>query len=154
MTNRLSVASVTLAHNSEQLLPRQLDALLRQSRPLEEIIVVNNGSIDGTRDLLSTRYPQVTVLDLQANVGAGAGYAAGLAYAATKKKHDWVWLLDHDSIPMAQGVEKLLQELAEIDDSASVGILASRPIHSETQLSYPGMLWRRGWVRPSSDWLD
>jgi GT2 family glycosyltransferase len=155
MTKKLSIASVTLAYNSEQLLPGQLDALLRQSWPLEEIIVVNNGSTDGTRDLLSAKYPQVTVLDLPTNLGAGGGYAAGLAYAAKEKKHDWVWLLDHDSVPMDRGLETLLQGLAGLEGSTeSVGMLAPVPIHSGTQLSYPGMLWRRGWVRPPSEWSD
>ena len=155
MTREWSIASVTLAYNSEQFLPKQLDALLRQSRALDEIIVVNNASTDGTLRVLSEQYPRVTVLDLPANVGAGGGYAAGLGYAANERKHDWVWLLDHDSVPMDSGLEMLLQGLAELDDSkGSVAILAPLPVHSGTRLSYPGMLWRRGWVRPSSVQLN
>ena len=153
MKKDLSIASVTLAYNSEQFLCGQLDALLRQNRSLEEIIVVNNGSTDGTRDLLSAKYPQVTVLDLPTNVGVGGGYAAGLGYAA--RKHDWVWLLDHDSVPADDGLETLLQGLTGLEGSTeSIGMLAPVPIHSGTQLSYPGMLWRRGWVRPRSEWSD
>src|SRR5258708_18979320 len=37
--------------------------------------------------------------------------------------------------------------------SESVGMLAPVPINSGTQLSYPGMLWSRGWIRPPSDRL-
>ena len=150
MTKDLSIASVTLAYNAEQLLPRQLEALLRQTRRLNEIIVVNNGSSDGTLKMLSARYPQVKVLDRPTNVGAGGGYAAGLAYAAQEKKHDWVWLLDHDSVPVDAGLEALLQGLAAIEDSAkSVGVLAPTPMDSKTNLAYSGMLWRKGWVYPS-----
>jgi rhamnosyltransferase len=155
MTRTWSIASVTLAYNSEHILPRQLDALLEQSRSLDEIIVLNNGSTDGTRSLLSARYPQVTVLDLPANVGVGGGYAAGLAYAVLEKKHDWVWLLDHDSVPSNDGLETLLAGLAEIEGPIEdVGMLAPVPSHSETQLSYPGMLWRKGWVRTPSEWSE
>ncbi len=154
MTKESSVASVTIAYNSEKLLPRQLDALLRQSKPIDEIIVVNNASTDGTRRLLFEKYPRVTVLDLSANVGAGGGYAAGMAYAAIEKKHDWVWLLDHDSLPADVGLETLLQGLAGVQGfTESVGMLAPVPINSGTQLSYPGMLWSRGWIRPPSDML-
>lgn len=154
MTRPSSIASVTLAYNSEQRLPKQLNALLRQSRELNEIIVVNNGSSDGTIRVLSENYPQVSVLDLPANVGAGGGYAAGLAYAAMEKKHDWVWLLDDDSVPSDDGLEALLRglELAE-GSRESIGILAPVPVHPETQLSYPGWLWRSGWVRPSAEAL-
>src|SRR6267143_6112826 len=112
---RPSIASVTLAYNSELLLPKQLDALLRQSKPLDEIIVVNNASTDGTLDVLSAKYPQITVLDLPVNTGAGGGFAAGLAYAAMEKKHDWVWLLDHDSFPSDDGLEALLKGLELIE---------------------------------------
>ncbi|HXP82289.1 MAG TPA: glycosyltransferase [Verrucomicrobiae bacterium] len=151
MTKELSIASVTLAYNAARLLPKQIDALLRQSRPLDEIMVVNNGSTDGTLGVLSAKYPQVKVLDLPANIGAGGGYAAGLAYAAIEKKHDWVWLLDHDSIPMDDGLETLLQGLAKFEGSTeSIGMLAPIAIHPGTHLAYPGMLWQRGWVRPRS----
>jgi rhamnosyltransferase len=155
MTKELSIASVTLAYNSERLLPKQLDALLRQSRPLDEIIVVNNGSTDGTLSLLSAKYPQVTVLDIPVNAGVGGGYSAGLSYAANQLKHDWVWLLDHDSVPMHDGLEALLRGLGRAEASReSVGIVAPVPVHPETLLCYPGMLWRKGWVRPSCDWLN
>lgn len=56
----LSVASVTTAYNAARVLPRQMDALLGQSVPLKEIIVVDNASNDRTVSLLAERYPQVT----------------------------------------------------------------------------------------------
>src|SRR5260370_16871376 len=110
-TREPSIASVTLAYNAAQLLPKQLDALLRQSRALDEIIVVNNGSTDGTLEVLCASYPHVTVLNLAANAGAGGGYAAGLAYASTKRKHHWVFLLHHHTSPPPHDLERPLQRL-------------------------------------------
>jgi len=147
MKKEWSIASVTVAYNAASFLSKQLDALLRQSRSLDEIIVVNNGSTDGTIRLLSTHYPQVTVLDFPTNTGVGSGFAAGLAYATEGKKYDWVWLLDHDSVPGHDGLEALLQGLGLADDS-SIGILAPTPVHPETRISYPGLLWRNGWHVP------
>src|ERR1700691_4776515 len=95
----VSVASITTAYNAAHLLPRQLDALLSQSRPLQEIVVVDNGSTDGTGELLASRYPQVTVLSMCANAGAAGAWAAGLEYAALRRRHDWVWAFDDDSVP-------------------------------------------------------
>lgn len=66
-----AVASVTVAHNAARVLPRQMEALLRQTRSLQEIIVVDNASTDGTSELLAERYPQVTVLRIPENLGAG-----------------------------------------------------------------------------------
>lgn len=64
----VSVASVTTAYNAARMLPRQLDALLSQSVPLKEIIVVDNASTDRTVSLLAERYPQVTVLLMPENL--------------------------------------------------------------------------------------
>ena len=79
---KISVSSVTVAYNAVHLLPRQIERLLGQSRPLQEIIVVDNASSDGTGALLAKRYPQVRVIPMAENFGAGGALAAGLAYAA------------------------------------------------------------------------
>ena len=72
-----SVASVTVAYNDARVLPRQMDALLGQTRPLQEIIVVDNASTDSTRALLAERYPEVRVLRMPENMGVGG--AVGLS---------------------------------------------------------------------------
>jgi GT2 family glycosyltransferase len=82
---------------------------------LQEIIVVDNGSTDGTQELLAERYPEVTVLKMPANLGAAGAWAAGLEYAAIEKRHDWVWAFDDDSVPEAGA----LQGLLEATDSAT-----------------------------------
>jgi GT2 family glycosyltransferase len=143
---------VTVAFNGEHELPRQLDALRRQSHPICEIIVVDNASSDGTLPMLRARYPYVTVLNLTTNEGVGGGYAAGLAYAAIQKKYDWIWLLDQDSIPREDALERLLQGLNFVDvDRESIGILASLPIHPGTNTLYPGSVWLNGWHRKAPD---
>jgi len=144
----LSVASITTAFNAAHLLPRHITALLQQSRPLQEIVIVDNGSTDGTRELLSREFPMVTVLDGGGNVGAAGGWAVGLAYAALEKKHDWVWSFDDDSIPDAGALEALLTDGVSADADAAIGIVAPLPIHKETQTGYLPMLWRNGFLKP------
>jgi rhamnosyltransferase len=136
------------------MLPKQIDALLRQSHSLEEIIVVDNSSTDNTQQILSSRYPQVTVLSLASNLGVGGGFSAGLAYAALRKKYDWVWLLDDDSVPKDDAVETLLRGLEFGNGSSEdIGILAPLPVHRESGQLYPGLFWRSGWVQPSPELL-
>lgn len=64
-----SVASVTVAYNDAGVLPRQIESLQRETRPLKEIIVVDNASTDGIRSLLAERFPQATVLPMAGNRG-------------------------------------------------------------------------------------
>lgn len=144
--DRCSIASVTVAYNGEAFLVRHLDALLGQTLPLDEIIVVNNASTDATLKLLSKYYPQVTIINLSDNAGVGGGYAAGLNYALNEKQYDWVWLFDQDSIPRHDGLERLSEGLCSLgDEGTDVAILAPVCLHEDTQRRYPGMRWRNGW---------
>lgn len=143
MTKTDSVASVTVATNAARILPRQLDALKEQSRKIDQIIVVDNASSDGTADMLATQYPEVTVLSLPENGGVGGGYAAGLAHAAIAKKHSWIWLLDDDSVPPPDGLQKLLDGLQYLTEgTAQTAILAPLCVDLKTSMSYPGLSWQ------------
>lgn len=145
MTRTFSIASVTVSTNAARILPRQLDALKRQTRKLDEIIVVDNASADGTRELLAAQYPEVTVLNLPENRGVGGALSAGLAYTTTIKKHDWTWLLDDDSVPLPDGLQRLLGGFQQLGEATSdIAILAPVAVHQETQLATPGYLWRNG----------
>ena len=151
----LSVASVTVAYNAADMLPLQMEALLRQSRPLEEIIVVDNASSDGTRAMVTERYPQVTLLRMPENLGIGAGLAAGLTYAALEKRHDWVWTFDQDSVPDKDALEALLKGTESLgNNDGEVGIAAAMPVHMQTGICYPPLLWHDGYVQPSAEQLQ
>jgi GT2 family glycosyltransferase len=150
-----SVASVTMSYNSVHVLPRQMEALLRQTRPLQEIIVVDNASTDGTVEMLARQFPQVTVLPMSQNVGAGGALEAGVAYAAQKKRYDWVWTFDDDSVPNHDALQLLLEGVESLGNAGGdVGIVASLPIHRETGTPYPPLLWRNGYVKPSTQMLQ
>jgi GT2 family glycosyltransferase len=153
----LSIASVTTAHNAVDVLPRQMQALQRQTRALQEIIVVDNGSDDSTLALLAERYPQVTVLRMQKNLGAAGAWAAGLEYAALQKGHDWVWAFDDDSVPGDDALAGLMQATdlvgASAAEMAEIGMISALPVHPQTGACYPPLLWREGFVKPSVDLL-
>jgi GT2 family glycosyltransferase len=151
---KVSVASVTVVYNAAPVLPVHLEALLRQKRPLQEIVVVDNASTDSVGMLLAERYPQVTVLRMSENVGVGGGFATGLHYAGLKKRHDWIWMFDQDSVPNDDALEVLLEGVDSLGTSAGeLGIVAALPIHKETGAWYTPMLWRDGYLQLSAEAL-
>jgi rhamnosyltransferase len=149
-----SVASVTTAYNSARDLALHMDALLEQKRPLQEIIVVDNASADGTSSLLREHYPQVTVLQLPENAGTGGALAAGLAYAARERRHDWIWMFDQDSLPARDALEVLFQQAQHLGSEASeVGMLAAFPVDKNKENSCTPWLWRNRFVKPPAQLL-
>lgn len=146
-----SVASITTAYNAVRLLPRHIEALLRQKRPLQEIVIVDNGSTDGTAAMLAERFPQVTVLRMPRNLGAAGGWAEGLRYAALEKRHDWVWTFDDDSLPGEDTLEALLAGFHSIPPGQQAGMMVPLPINESTGIPYPPLLWDEGFVKPPDD---
>jgi len=75
-------ASVVIPNwNGAQHLPVCLDALQGQTYPSLEIIVVDNGSTDGSQRLIEEEYPEVRLLALDRNLGLTGGNNAGFRSA-------------------------------------------------------------------------
>jgi GT2 family glycosyltransferase len=142
VTEKPRVASVTVAWNGARIISRHLQSLRLQTTPLAEIIVVDNASSDATVVLLSRTFPEVTILQLEENVGVGGGFAAGLEYALSKN-YEWFWLFDQDSIADASALDRLLSALDVLsEEQEKIGILASLLADPDTGMEYLGELWR------------
>jgi GT2 family glycosyltransferase len=89
-------------HHLEQLLP----SLQEQTLP-HEVIVVDNGSTDGTHDLLQERWPQVRVIAFPDNRGFGKAVNAGVAAASSRT----VVLLNNDTVCTPSFLERLVAAL-------------------------------------------
>lgn len=92
------VCAVLVTYNRLDLLRQALAAVRAQSRKPETIIVVDNGSTDGTAAWLAGEADaQVRVIS-QANLGGSGGFHTGL-HAAYETGADWLWCMDDDTIP-------------------------------------------------------
>lgn len=103
-----SVAAIIATYNRRRDLEICLDALLRQSIPLDAIYIIDNASTDDTAKAISTRQEEsIRYHRLSENTGSAGGFRMGmeLAYADGFK---WFWITDNDSIPAVDSLEKLL----------------------------------------------
>ena len=98
-----------LAHihtfNDADIIDRTIGGLLRQTRPVDGILVVDNGSADGTVD--RPFLVHATVLRHPENRGTSGAVYSGFAFAL-KHDYDWIWVFDADSIPEPDALGKLL----------------------------------------------
>jgi rhamnopyranosyl-N-acetylglucosaminyl-diphospho-decaprenol beta-1,3/1,4-galactofuranosyltransferase len=100
------ICAVVVTYNRKRLLEQCLTALLDQTRPLDEIIVIDNASTDGTEDVVRERFPGVTYVKLASNSGGAGGFHEGIKLAF-EKGYDWIWIMDDDAIAMANALENL-----------------------------------------------
>ena len=100
-------------YNGEAYLRESLPAVLRQAERFEEILLVDNGSSDGSLDLVEREFPAVRAVRLGGNRGACGARNAGLREAKT----DLVLFLDNDVILLEGCVERLVEALKSHADA-------------------------------------
>ncbi len=105
--------------NGVEHLPICLDSLRRQTLGGAEIIVADNGSTDGSLQLLERRYPEVRVLPLGENRGFAGAANAGMQVAHGR----FIALLNNDT----EAEEGWLQEVvAAFERHSDAGMVASK----------------------------
>lgn len=115
--------------NDEEVIDRSLRALLDQTRPLDELLIVDNQSTDGT---LNRHFPpQVSVVRHPENRGTSGAVITGFQYALAKG-YDWVWVFDADSAPQPDALETLLAFFSSLlpAKQETVQILSSLAVDS------------------------
>lgn len=107
MTPRLSI--IIPAYNAEAYLPQCLDSIFSQDYSDFEVLVINDGSTDGTADLLG-RYPKVKVIN-QKNQGMSTARNHGLDEA----KGEYILFVDSDDRLADNALATLAPELTGED---------------------------------------
>ena len=123
----LNVSVIIPTYNRKNLLKRALHSVSSQTFVPQEIIVVDDGSSDGTKDWVLERFPYVRYI-YQDNSGVSSARNAGIKEA----KGSWIAFLDSDDEWMPDKLEK--QERA-INDS------------KEAWLCHTNEFWVRNSVR-------
>ncbi len=146
-----------LAHihtfNDADIIDRTIEAVRRQTRPVDEILVVDNASSDGTLDQPSLK--NVTVIRHSENLGTSGTVVTGMRYAL-EGGYDWIWLFDADSNPEPDALEKLLELYAGWPQSLRDQTCFIACVHYNVEdgvAQYGGVFTRSGFTeaKPSSD---
>jgi GT2 family glycosyltransferase len=123
------IFACVLTYNRKETALTCLQALLEQTRPVDEIVVFDNGSTDGTKEFLEHKgfiaRANFTFLRVEKNRGPAAGFAALFEYAYSGGC-GWVWVMDDDVIPEPNALEELVSAYsANFSTPETVGFLTS-----------------------------
>ena len=102
--------AVVVTYNRCGLLQKNIMALKSQTHPLDTILIINNGSTDGTKEWLDTQ-EGITVIT-QKNIGGSGGFWRGIKEAYLMGA-DYIWCMDDDVHPFADCLEKLLEVMPD-----------------------------------------
>lgn len=110
------IAAVIVTYNRLELLKECVNAVRSQTHPLNEIIVVNNSSTDGTLEWLNEQ-EDLTVIT-QENGGSAGGQYTGIK-TAYEKGHDWIWCMDDDVYPHTMCLQYIISFIISMRDTIS-----------------------------------
>ena len=123
------VSVVILTWNGRRYLEACLDAVARQQGVAHETVLVDNASTDGTVDFVRRRFPAVTVVALDENLGFAGGNNAGAARATGRD----VVFLNNDTVVEPGWLAALC---AGADEEAGFALATSRVVYMHD----PGIL--------------
>lgn len=118
------VAIIIVNWNGASFLRNCLRSLFETEYPLFNVIVVDNGSIDGSSELVKQEYPQADLIELSENRGYPMGVNAGIQYAIRKYDPDYVVPLNNDTLLVQRNWLAHMVSVAETDPT--IGIVNCR----------------------------
>lgn len=119
MTKELPLVSVIVpAYNAETFIQRTLDSILTQTYTNIEVLVVDDGSQDGTAEIIESYVKKNSRVILLKQKNAGVAAARNLAIE--KSRGQYIAPIDADDIWYPQKLEKQVQCLLEADQSVGL----------------------------------
>lgn len=113
-----SIAVVIVSYNVRAELDACLASFVGHTQPFPTtVVVVDNGSTDGTLDLVRARWPMVQLIESGGNLGFAR--ASNLGVRATKS--EFVLFLNPDTIVPPGSLQSLVRGLAALPEAAAAG---------------------------------
>lgn len=139
----IEASIIILTRNRENLLKQCLNSLLSYKNNHHEIIIIDNGSQDGTRKTLKN-YKNITLIKNKKNIGVASGRNLGVKKALGK----YVIFLDDDTLVKEN--DALSKIIKFMERNREIGIVGAKLIYpngiiQESARSFPtplSVLWR------------
>jgi len=104
-----NVKVLILSYNGKHLLDESIDSYLNNKYENFDVIVIDNGSTDGTKEWVESKWKNVKVIRTDKNLKYSGGLNFGLKYAFDDEKTDYALITNND----VKADEKLISELVK-----------------------------------------
>jgi glycosyltransferase involved in cell wall biosynthesis len=135
---KLNIAAIMPLHNKRNYFIEAVESVLQQTRPADEIVIVDDGSTDGSGDLVAERYGHDPRIKLIRQVNRGPGAARNACIKATQSPMlafidaDDKWLpekLERQGVFMEQNPSCMMSFTSSIGYNERTGETWYTPMH-------------------------
>jgi GT2 family glycosyltransferase/ADP-heptose:LPS heptosyltransferase len=132
--NKILVIIVSWNQRDDSL--RCLESVRRLDYKEYDILFIDNGSLDGTPDVVRQSFPGIFMIGLRTNIGAAAGRNIGIRFAR-ENGYEYIFFLDNDAIVDPPALTELLRSAESSPLVAGVGA-------KSYYLNVPRKIWNFG----------
>lgn len=136
MTHQPFVLIVTVNHNSLQNTLETLASLMQLTYPRYELLLIDNGSTDGSLDTIRQVFPALPIIESQVNLGFAGGFNLGLQYGIAKSAN-LILIINNDVVVAPDMLDRLVAAW-----SPGVGAASPRIYYYDR----PDIIWSSGFL--------
>lgn len=116
----MQVSIIIVNYNTKELIKNCINSIYKYTQDIQyEIIVSDNGSTDGSIEMLKSEFPNVILIENNANLGFGTANNRGLKIAKGK----YIFYLNSDTVLLNNAVKIFYDYWENASDKESIGAL-------------------------------
>lgn len=118
MAGKPKIAAAMLTWNAEKDIKDTISCIKKQTYPISEIVIVDNGSTDNTLQILKRELPKARIFALKKNTGICRGF--NIAFSKVSKKMKYVVVIDQDIVLPADYVKTVVSKFEQEPDNTAI----------------------------------
>lgn len=127
----MDVSVIIVNYNTKDLLRNCLESVFTQTQGIQfEVIVSDNGSGDGSQDMVRELFPQVILIENNANLGFGSANNRGLDHAQGK----YIFYLNSDTVLLNNAVKIFFDYWENFPDKENLGALGANLLDADMEV--------------------
>jgi len=131
------VYALTLSWNGQNDTLACFESLQKLDYPNKRLLLVDNGSTDGTPEAVANQFPTVELIRNETNLGFAAGMNVGLRHALSQKA-DYIIMVNNDTIIDPAALQKMIPLFGD-----DVGMVAPKIYYA----AEPDRIWSVGGLK-------
>lgn len=137
-----NVLIVVVTYNRLPDLKKCVESIKEQSYNDFDILVVNNGSSDGTKEWLNSKTDELKCIH-QDNLGGAGGFYAGMKYMY-ENGYKWALLMDDDGITDKDELRCLMEGYSEVVKKEGRDVILNALVVNKDDHNVTSFMWARG----------